>query len=106
MFESAAKCTSLTARAFWLIFAKTLAFGFGFVLPLMLVRRLGQTEFGLYKQAVLVVVTAHGLLPLSYRMRAYYFLPRERERRGAIVFYIMLYPLLTGSLALIVFLTR
>ena len=74
MFESAAKCTSLTARAFWLIFAKTLAFGFGFVLPLLLVRRLSQTEFGLYKQAFLVVGTASGILPLSFSMSAFYFL--------------------------------
>src|SRR5256884_348496 len=106
MVESAAKSTSLTARAFWLIFAKTLAFGFGFVLPLLLVRRLSQTEFGLYKQAFLVVGTASGILPLSFSMSAFYFLPRERERRGAIVFNIMLYNLLIGSLALIVFLTR
>src|SRR2546429_8408417 len=90
MVESTAKSTSLTARAFWLIFAKTLAFGFGFVLPLLLVRRLSQTEFGLYKQAFLVVGTASGILPLSFSMSAFYFLPRERERRGAGVFHILL----------------
>src|SRR6266446_6025844 len=106
MPEISQQSGSLTSRATWLIFAKSLAFAFGFVLPLLLVRRLSQTEFGLYKQAFLVVGTASSILPLGFSMSAFYFLPRERERRGAIVFNIMLYNFLMGSLALIVFLTR
>jgi O-antigen/teichoic acid export membrane protein len=97
---------SLTARAFWLIMAKTLAFVFGFALPLLLARRLSQREFGLYKQAFLVVGTASAMLPLSFVMSAFYFLPRERERRGAVVLNIMLFNALVGGAALVVLLLR
>jgi O-antigen/teichoic acid export membrane protein len=92
---------SLTARAFWLISAKTLAFALGFALPLILVRRLTQAEFGLYKQAFLVVGTAAAILPLSFVMSAFYFLPRERERRGAVVLNIMIFNSLVGGAALV-----
>src|ERR1044072_4017389 len=97
---------SLTARAFWLILAKTLAFVFGFALPLLLARRLSQKEFGLYKQAFLVVGTASAMLPLSFVMSAFYFLPRERERKGAVVLNIMLFNTLVGSVALLLLLLR
>lgn len=106
MAESPSTGSSLTARTSWLIFAKSLAFVFGFALPLLLVRRLSQTEFGLYKQAFLVVGTAAGILPLGFSMSAFYFLPREREKRGAIVFNIMLFNSLVGGLAVLVLLVR
>jgi O-antigen/teichoic acid export membrane protein len=104
--ETQTKNFSLTARAFWLIFAKSLAFVFGFALPLLLVRRLSQREFGLYKQAFLVVGTASAMLPLSFVMSAFYFLPRERERRGAVVLNIMLFNSVVGCAALAVLLLR
>src|SRR3712207_9037366 len=77
------KETSLTARAFWLMFAKTLGFAFTFLLPPLLVRRLSQTEYGLFKQIFLVVGTATTVLPLGFGMSAYYFLPRDDARRRA-----------------------
>jgi O-antigen/teichoic acid export membrane protein len=98
--DTAAAAGSLTARAFWLISAKTLAFVFGFALPLILVRRLSQTEFGLYKQAFLVVGTASAVLPLSFVMSAFYFLPRERGRQAAVVLNIMIFNTLVGAAAL------
>lgn len=97
---------SLTARAFWLVFAKTLAFAFGFVLPMLLVRRLSQKEYGLYKQAFLVVGTAASILPLSFGLSAFYFLPRERERRGAVVLNVMLFNLAVGGAALLALFLR
>ena len=60
------------------------------MLPLLLVRRLSQEEFGLYKQAFLVVGTAISILPLGFQMSAYYFLPREPQHRGQIVLNILL----------------
>ena len=68
MTESTNKSGSLTVRAFWLMFAKALAFVLGFALPLLLVRRLNQFEFGLYKQVFLVVSTSITVLPLGFSL--------------------------------------
>src|SRR6267142_5787620 len=106
MSESPSTGSSLTGRASGLIFAKTLAFAFALALPLLLVRRLSQTEFGLYKQAFLVIGTAAGILPLGFSISAFYFLPREHEKRGAIVFNIMLFNSLVGGLAVLILLIR
>lgn len=99
MTESVDQRTSMTVRAAWLLGARLLAFLFSFALPLLLVRRLSQHEFGVYKQVFLVVGTAITTLPLGFGMSAFYFLPRERERRGNIVFNIVLFQLLVGGLA-------
>jgi O-antigen/teichoic acid export membrane protein len=104
MAEETSQGGSLTARAFWLMAAKTLSFAFGFVLPLLLLRRLSQKEFGLYKQAFLVVGTAASILPMGFVFSAFYFLPRERERRGAVVLNIMLFNTVVGGAALAVLL--
>ena len=89
---------SLTARALWLLVAKIFGFGLSIALPLLLVRRLSQSEFGLYKQAFLVVGTAVAMLPLGFQMSAFYFLAREKERQGEIVLNILLFHILTGGL--------
>lgn len=89
---------SLTVRALWLLIAKVLAFALSLLLPLLLVRRLSQQEFGLYKQAFLVVGTALALLPLGFQMSAFYFLPREKGRQGPIILNILLFHLLMATL--------
>ncbi len=78
--------------------AKTAAFILSFMLPLLLVRRLNPHEFGLYKQVFLVVGTAVTMLPIGFGMSAYYFLPREPDRQGAIIFNIVVFYLTIGSL--------
>lgn len=107
MAEEFKKETSLTARAFWLMFAKTLGFAFTFLLPPLLVRHLTQTEYGLFKQVFLVVGTAVAVLPLGFGMSAYYFLPREGERRRAqAVLNVLLFSAAVGAaggLALVLF---
>lgn len=85
------KDLSLTARAVWFTFAKTLAFAVNFALPLLLVRRLSQNNFGLYKQVFLIVASTTSLIPLGFGMSAFYFLPREPERQGAVIFNILLF---------------
>jgi glycosyltransferase involved in cell wall biosynthesis len=93
---------SLTMRAALYMFAKTIAFLFSFMLPLLMVRRLSQHEFGLYKQVFLVVGTALNILPLGVGMSAYYFLPRERERQGQVIFNILLFYLfMAGGICLL-----
>lgn len=91
---------SMSTQAFWIMLAKTLAFGFSLALPLLLVRRLSQNDFGVYKQIFLLVGTAFSLLPLGVGMSAYYFLPREPERQPQVVFNIILFHLLVSALFL------
>src|SRR5688572_25479783 len=89
---------SLTAQAFWLLIAKTLAFVFAFALPVLLTRSLSQNEYGLFKQVFLIITTATALLPLGFGMSAYYYLPREDDpgRRGQVILNIMLFNLEIG----------
>ena len=94
----ATKESSLTTRAAWVMLAKTLAFVFAFALPLLLVRRLDQTTFGLYKQVFLLVDTSVSMLALGFGMSAFYFLPREPERRHQVVFNILLFLTTVGGL--------
>jgi len=93
---------SLTVRALWLLVAKILAFGFSMALPLLLVRRLSQQEFGLYKQAFLVVGTALALLPLGFQMSAFYFLPRDKDHQGPIILNILLFHVLMGGVGALI----
>ncbi|HEX6188762.1 MAG TPA: oligosaccharide flippase family protein [Pyrinomonadaceae bacterium] len=106
MSETHQPGSSLTARVFLLMFAKGLAYVLGFALPLLLVRSLDLTEFGLYKQAFLIVGTASSILPLGFTMSAYYFLPRESENRGSIVLNILVFNLFAGAVALLALLLQ
>ena len=90
---------SLTAQAFWLLVAKTAGFALTIALPLVLVRTLSQLEFGLYKQAFLIVGTMVTVLPLGFGMSAFYFLPRQRANHPAVVLHILLVHLAVGAVA-------
>ncbi|MEZ5286675.1 MAG: oligosaccharide flippase family protein [Vicinamibacterales bacterium] len=87
---------SLGAQAVWLLVAKTVGFALTVALPLVLVRRMSQAEFGLYKQVFLVVGTTVTILPLGFGMSAFYFLPRELQRRGSIVANIVVFHAMVG----------
>jgi O-antigen/teichoic acid export membrane protein len=86
-----ARTESLTLSALWLLAAKVVAFVINVALPMLIVRRLNQTEFGLYKQTFLAVTSAALLLPFGFGMTAFYFFPRERARRGAVMFNVLLF---------------
>lgn len=90
---------SLTEGALWLMLAKTLGFAFSFALPVLLVRQLTLTEFGLYKQVFLVINTAVALLALGFAATAFYFLPREPSRQGQVILNILLFHTLAGLVA-------
>lgn len=79
--------------------AKSVAFGVAFLLPVLLVRRMSQTEFGLYKQVFLAANTMITILPLGFTMSAFYFLPREPSKRSQVVFNIAAFYLLAGAAA-------
>ena len=88
----------------WLLFAKSLAFIVSLALPLLLVRRLSQAEFGSYKQAFLVIGTAIAILPFGFATSTFYFLPRENSQRAKnqLVFNVVLFNLIVGLIAFLV----
>ena len=92
---------SLTSLAFWLLVGKVISFALSVVLPLLLVRKLSKEEFGLYRQAFLVVGTAIQMLPLGIAMSAYYFLPREPKLRGQVMLNVLLCHAFATGLAFI-----
>ena len=100
MLETAAKTKSLTAQTAWILTAKIISYALTIVVPLLLARKLNQTEFGLYKQVFLILITANALLPFSFGASAYYFLPRETAaRRRAAVTNILLFHIAVGLFA-------
>src|SRR5262245_60422486 len=68
-------------RAAWLTTANSIAFALSFIAPLLLVRLLNQTEFGLYKQVFQILMTATSALNLQVASTAYYFMPRAPEKK-------------------------
>lgn len=80
------------------MFAKTIGFVFSFLLPLLVVRLLDQHQVGVYRQAFQVIVNAIAILPLGFSMSAYYFLNRDREKRGAAIVNILIFNFVVGGL--------
>ncbi len=103
---SPARPSSLTIDASWLLIARTVSFAFSLALPLFLVRHLNQVEFGIYKQAFLVVNSLVAIVPLGFGMSALYFLPREPDKRSHTVFNIFLFNCFAGGLVCIAFVVR
>lgn len=75
---------SLTGAAVWLIAAKLTAYALGLALPVLVVRKLDQHDYGVYKQIFLLINTASMLLPLGFIMSAYYYFPRRDDPRPVI----------------------
>src|SRR5438105_1277191 len=65
-----------------LLLARGAATVLGFALPLLLVRLLDQTSFGVYKQVWLVASSAFLMLQMGLTASLYYFVPR-RDGNGA-----------------------
>jgi len=90
---------SLTLQTVWLLAARLAAFVLTLLLPVILVRVFDRAQIGTYRQIFLVVGTAINILPLGFTMSAFYYLPREHERRGLIVMNIVLFLAGIGLLA-------
>ena len=97
MSSAPSRNESLTQRASWLMVAKTLGFILTLAFPLLLVRRMDQEQYGVYKQVFLVVASALTLLSLGFYMSAFYFLPRHPERRHETVLNVMLFNAVVGG---------
>jgi O-antigen/teichoic acid export membrane protein len=68
-------------------------------LPLLLVRRMDREQYGLYKQAFLLVTTVMIVLPMGVPMSAFYFLAGNSTRRRETVLNIVLFHVAVGALA-------
>ena len=90
---------SLTLRALLLMCAKTAGFALTIVLPVLLVRLLDQNTFGTYRQVFLIAATAQSVLPLSFGMSAYYFLPRYKGDSARYALNILLFNAVIGLAA-------
>jgi O-antigen/teichoic acid export membrane protein len=96
--------SGLALPAMWIAATKIAAFAVNVALPLVLVRRLNQHDFGLYKQVFLIVGTIITTLPLNFAMSALYFLGHEPEKGREFVFNIAaFYALVAGGAALAVY---
>lgn len=64
---------SLSDRAGLLIVANLIKYAIGFIMPMVLVRLLTQSDYGTYQQMILVGNVAVGILTLSLPTSVYYF---------------------------------
>src|SRR2546426_30887 len=93
----------LMKRAAWLASARILAFALTIPLPLVLVRTLNQSEFGLYKQVFQIMMTALALSGLSVNMSVLYFLPRNPDKKPQIALNVLAFYGAVGSLVALFF---
>ena len=70
------------ARTRQLVLARGISALMTFCIPLVLARMLSTTEYGTYKQFVLVAQTLYMVLPFGVVQSLYYFLPRGEDRRA------------------------
>jgi O-antigen/teichoic acid export membrane protein len=81
------------------MYARLLAAALGLGVPMVLARVLAPADFGTYKQAWLVAMTLHQILPLGMTLSLYYFVPREPEHRGAFLGQVLLFTTVAGAVA-------
>jgi len=94
---------SFIERAAWLTGANLLAFALSFLTPLVIVRVFDREEFGTYKQLFQILTTFLTALYLHVPMSAYYFMPREPNKRLQVAMNIILFYLVTGGLTALIF---
>lgn len=100
MKEQNEKSRSLKEQSAWLLIAKTIGFFLTFLLPLLTVRYLSQTEVGIYRQSFQIIINSISILPVGFSMSAYYFLSRKDEsQRSMAVFNILIFNFLVGGIA-------
>lgn len=64
---------SLSDKAGFLILANLIKYSVGFVMPVVLVRLLSQSDYGTYQQLILISSAAMGILTLGIPSSVYYF---------------------------------
>ena len=91
------------SRAAWLTTANTIAFGLSFIAPLLLVRTLSQTEFGVYKQVFQILMSTISALNLQVASTAYYFMPRAPEKKLQVMINVLAFYSAAGALVAALF---
>jgi O-antigen/teichoic acid export membrane protein/transposase-like protein len=94
---------SFIERAAWLTGANLLAFALSFLTPLVIVRVFDRAEFGTYKQLFQILTTFMTALYLQVPMSAYYFMPREPNKRLQVAMNIILFYVVAGGLTALIF---
>ncbi|MGH9803498.1 MAG: lipopolysaccharide biosynthesis protein [Blastocatellia bacterium] len=101
--KATAEPKSFAGRTIWMATAKTIALVLALALPLILVRWLNPEQLGLYRQAFQVLTTSLSLLGLQVAASAYYFTPREPERRSQVALNVLVFYLGVGAIVALVF---
>jgi O-antigen/teichoic acid export membrane protein len=101
--EISVERNALTKRAALLAAARVIAFALTIPLPLVLVRTLSQSEFGLYKQVFQIMQTVLALSGLSVNMSVLYFLPRNPDKKPQIALNVLAFYAVVGSVVALVF---
>ncbi len=83
--KSAHKMPSLTHQTAYLALARCLAFALQFMHPIILVRVFTKVEYGLYGQLLLICATLIPLAQMGMSHGLYYFVPREPEKKAAVI---------------------
>src|ERR1035437_7349657 len=102
MATTAKQPPGIAVQAFWLTASKFIAVLLNIGLPILLVRLLTRTEYGVYKEAFLFVGTATNVATFGVGMSAFYFMPRYPERGGQIALNILVYNFVAGWIPLVV----
>jgi O-antigen/teichoic acid export membrane protein len=81
----------LTRRAALIMAANVIATAMTFMLPLVLVRSLSQAEFGIYKQAFQIVLSALAILNLQVAVSVFYFTARAPGKKLQVAHNVMIF---------------
>ena len=73
---------SLKEQAIYIFIGKVVALAVTFAIPIVLVRMLSQEEYGLYRQALMVVLTLSTILGFGFYNSLFYFHPLAKTNRA------------------------
>lgn len=93
----------VTQRAAILMAANVIATLLSFALPLVLVRTMSQSEYGLYKQAFQIMLSALMLLNLQVAVSVFYYMAREPGKKLQVALNVMLFYGMIGAAVCLVF---
>jgi len=97
---------SLTKQSQILILGQALSFAFNFLVPVVVVRFFNVSEYGVYKQLFLVIMTVTVILPFGIAESLYYFIPRNKDNQQHYIFQTVGFLFLAGALFLGIMLFR
>ncbi|MBK9313211.1 MAG: oligosaccharide flippase family protein [Acidobacteria bacterium] len=93
----------ITQRAAVLMAANVIATILSFAFPLVLVRVMSKADYGLYRQAFTILVSALGLLNLQVAVSVFYFSAREPGKKLQVAHNVIIFYSLIGALVFLLF---